>query len=73
MIADHISVDSTADDMGFFTATGVTFNKPGRILNATWRRVLGSAESGKRQCDRPAAAAMGTTMTTGLRYGAAGR
>jgi len=27
--ADHISVDSTADDMGFFTATGVTFNKPG--------------------------------------------
>ncbi len=28
-IADHISVDSTADDMGFFTATGVTFNKPG--------------------------------------------
>jgi hypothetical protein len=28
-IADHISVDSTADDMGFFTATGVTFNKAG--------------------------------------------
>lgn len=28
-IADHISVDSTADDMGFFTATGVTFNMPG--------------------------------------------
>ena len=27
--ADHISVDSTSDDMGFFTATGVTFNKPG--------------------------------------------
>jgi hypothetical protein len=27
--ADHISVDSTADDMGFFTATGVTFNRPG--------------------------------------------
>jgi hypothetical protein len=28
-IADHISVDSTADDMGYFTATGVTFNKVG--------------------------------------------
>ena len=28
-LADHLSVDSTADDMGFFTATGVTFNKAG--------------------------------------------
>jgi len=27
--ADHITVDSIADDMGFFTATGVTFNKAG--------------------------------------------
>jgi len=39
--ADHISVDSTADDMGFFTATGVTFNKPGtagerQLAARTW-------------------------------------
>jgi hypothetical protein len=27
--ADHISVDSTEDDQGFFTATAVTFNTPG--------------------------------------------
>src|SRR5450432_4148140 len=27
--ADHLSVDSTMDDMGFFTATGVTFTAPG--------------------------------------------
>jgi len=27
--ADHLSVDSTMDDMGYFTATGVTFNKAG--------------------------------------------
>jgi hypothetical protein len=27
--ADHLSVDSTVDDMGYFTATGVTFNAPG--------------------------------------------
>jgi len=26
---DHLSVDSTMDDMGFFTATGVTFNAAG--------------------------------------------
>jgi hypothetical protein len=26
---DHISVDSTSDDQGFFTATAVTFNTPG--------------------------------------------
>jgi hypothetical protein len=40
-IADHISVDSTADDMGFFTATGVTFNMPGTahdrdLASRTW-------------------------------------
>ena len=40
-IADHISVDSTADDMGFFTATGVTFNKAGtdaerQLAARTW-------------------------------------
>ncbi len=28
-VADHLSVDSTMDDMGYFTATGVTFNTPG--------------------------------------------
>lgn len=27
--ADHITVDATADDLGFFTATGVTFNMAG--------------------------------------------
>jgi|GEM_PF-5122551 len=27
--ADHLSVDSTVDDTGFFTATGVTFTAPG--------------------------------------------
>src|SRR5579862_8348660 len=27
--ADHLSVDSTMDDMGFFTATGVTFSAAG--------------------------------------------
>ena len=40
-IADHISVDSTADDMGYFTATGVTFNKAGtaaerQLAARTW-------------------------------------
>ena len=40
-IADHISVDSTADDLGFFTATGVTFNMPGtaherNLASRTW-------------------------------------
>ncbi len=28
-MADHISVDSTSDDQGYFTAVGVTFNSPG--------------------------------------------
>ena len=28
-IADHLSVDAFADEMGFFTATGVTFNSAG--------------------------------------------
>lgn len=27
--ADHISVDATSDDQGYFTAVGVTFNSPG--------------------------------------------
>jgi len=27
--ADHLTVDSIADDQGYFTATSVTFNKPG--------------------------------------------
>jgi hypothetical protein len=27
--ADHVTVDSTSDDQGYFTATAVTFNKPG--------------------------------------------
>jgi hypothetical protein len=27
--ADHLTVDSTSDDQGYFTATAVTFNKPG--------------------------------------------
>jgi hypothetical protein len=50
-IADHISVDSTADDMGFFTATGVTFNMPGtaherNLASRTWDLPnLGSASA----------------------------
>ena len=58
-IADHISVDSTADDMGFFTATGVTFNKAGtdlerNLASRTWDLPnLGSASA------RPAAAKHG--------------
>jgi hypothetical protein len=28
-VADHVSVDAFADDMGFFTATGVTFHSAG--------------------------------------------
>ncbi len=60
-IADHITVDSTADDMGFFTATGVTFNMPGTaherdLASRTWDLPnLGSASAkpaaGKRGDD----------------------
>ncbi len=57
--ADHISVDSTADDMGFFTATGVTFNKPGtagerELAARTWDLPNLGASSAK-----PAAAKRG--------------
>ncbi len=58
-IADHISVDSTADDMGFFTATGITFNMPGTahdrdLASRTWDLPnLGSASA------KPAAAKHG--------------
>lgn len=57
-VADHISVDSTADDMGFFTATGVTFTKPGtaqerNLASRTWDLPnLGSA-SAKRASAQP--------------------
>ncbi len=70
--ADHISVDSTADDMGFFTATGVTFNKPGtarerELAARTWDLPNLGASSAKPV----AAPSAGTTMTTGLRCAAA--
>ncbi len=50
--ADHLSVDSTMDDMGFFTATGVTFNAAGNRAR-TRRGVahVGSAESWRQQCE----------------------
>ena len=65
-IADHISVDSTADDMGFFTATGVTFNMPGtaherNLASRTWdlpnlggaRAKTAAAKHGDDDDDRP--------------------
>ncbi len=66
-IADHISVDSTADDMGFFTATGVTFNMPGtaherNLASRTWdlpnlgsasTKPVAAAKRGDDDDDRP--------------------
>ena len=66
-IADHISVDSTADDMGFFTATGVTFNMPGTaherdLASRTWdlpnlgtasAKPVAAAKRGDDDDDRP--------------------
>lgn len=51
--ADHLSVDSTMDDMGFFTATGVTFNAPGTArereeASRTWDLPTLGASSAKR-------------------------
>ncbi len=51
--ADHLSVDSTMDDMGFFTATGVTFNAPGTArereeASRTWDLPNLGATSAKR-------------------------
>lgn len=54
--ADHLSVDSTMDDMGFFTATGVTFNAPGTArereeASRTWDLPNLGATSAKRTAE----------------------
>lgn len=66
--ADHLSVDSTIDDMGYFTATGVTFTAPGTVrereeASRTWdlpnlasssaKRAADSKRSGDGDDDRP--------------------
>jgi len=66
--ADHLSVDSTADDMGYFTATGVTFTAPGTArereqASRTWdlpnlassnaRRAAENKRSGNGDDERP--------------------
>ena len=50
--ADHLSVDSTMDDMGFFTATGGDVQRGGNGAR-TRRGVahLGSAESWRQRCE----------------------
>ena len=54
--ADHLSVDSTVDDMGYFTATGVTFNAPGTArereeASRTWDLPNLGASSAKRAAE----------------------
>jgi len=66
--ADHLSVDSTMDDMGFFTATGVTFSAAGTArereeASRTWdlpnlasssaRRAAENKRSGNGDDERP--------------------
>jgi hypothetical protein len=66
--ADHLSVDSTLDDMGYFTATGVTFTAPGTArereqASRTWdlpnlaagsvRRAAENKRSGNGDDERP--------------------
>ena len=66
--ADHLSVDSTADDMGYFTATGVTFTAAGSTreraeASRTWdlpnlassnaRRAAENKRSGNGDDERP--------------------
>src|SRR5579863_9297296 len=53
---DHLSVDSTSDDMGFFTATGVTFTAPGTAreqgeASRTWDLPNLGATSAKRAAE----------------------
>lgn len=55
-VADHLSVDSTMDDMGFFTATGVTFSAAGTArereeASRTWDLPRLGASSAKRAAD----------------------
>jgi len=67
-VADHLSVDSSMDDMGYFTATAVTFSAPGTAreqeeASRTWdlpnlgatsaRRTAESKRSGDGDDDRP--------------------
>src|SRR5579872_1565662 len=54
--ADHLSVDATKDDMGFFTATGVTFNAAGtarerEAASRTWDLPNLAASSAKRSAE----------------------
>jgi hypothetical protein len=66
--ADHLSVDSTMDDMGYFTATGVTFTAAGNAreraeASRTWdlpnlassnaRRAAENKRSGNGDDERP--------------------
>ena len=66
--ADHLSVDSTQDDMGYFTATGVTFTAAGtarerEAASRTWdlpnlassnaRRAAENKRSGNGDDERP--------------------
>jgi hypothetical protein len=54
--ADHLSVDSTVDDMGYFTATGVTFTAPGTArerdaASRTWDLPNLATSSAKRSAE----------------------
>jgi hypothetical protein len=54
--ADHLSVDSTVDDMGYFTATGVTFTAPGtarerEAASRTWDLPNLATSSAKRSAE----------------------
>ncbi len=65
-VADHLSVDAFADDMGFFTATGVTFHSAGteqekaeaartwdlpKLASAAKTTASGSRDSGRDEND----------------------
>jgi len=58
-VADHLSVDSSMDDMGYFTATAVTFRRAGNgreqeEASRTWDLPNLGATSARRTAEKQA-------------------
>ena len=61
-IADHLTIDSTADEDGYFTATGVTFNLAGTAAD---REVASRTWDLPALSSRPASSAAGAPRASG--------